>query len=144
MEETFVWFQLTLLLSGIQIGWTKGSGGQCYSACQAHCSEAWSKLWTANHNRQYQDICRHFGDINTCTMQFQTQCRFSEGETTLYQTDIVQYYTGKPHNCPLIGGNMEYKGQYDTTPRSGACSTGILSPIQTLLLALVLEVFLAV
>ncbi|WAR01921.1 hypothetical protein MAR_008479 [Mya arenaria] len=99
-----------------------GSGGRCYSGSQLECEQVWTNLWNAEYERKYTVVCQHFTEVHKCTMSHQKSCPFTKLELELYEKDIVQYYVNKPHSCPLIGGNIEYRGTYgdDDTEKSAS------------------------
>ncbi|KAL4225686.1 hypothetical protein ACF0H5_016375 [Mactra antiquata] len=106
-------FILLLLQSSIK-------ADECYSRSQGECTRFLSKLWTAYRQKQNGNICRSFGELNTCTMKYATKCRFTDYERNLYKKDIVQTFTKEPYNCEMIGGNMMLKGGDHKTSKASS------------------------
>lgn len=94
-------------------GWVSATlGGQCYSRAQASCQDKWTKLIVAQREGRNNNICSYFGDVHSCTLKYMSDCKLQKEEQELYQRDIVRVYTNKPYSCALIGGNLQYKGEY--------------------------------
>lgn len=109
------------------------TGGQCYSRAQASCRDQWTKLVVAQGDNQNGKVCRYFGDVHTCTLKYMSNCKFEKHEQELYHKDIVGIYTHKPYSCALIGGNLEFKGEYQGSGTSVVTASILLLPILLLI-----------
>lgn len=108
----FIMIQVTSLTTISVLA--QAGGGQCLSqAQQVTCRETMTHMVEAEENGDKKHICRTFGDLHTCILQAMSTCPYNSKEKKLYEMDIVEHYIRKPFSCALIGGNLEFKAEYN-------------------------------